>query len=127
MLRLDTWLDIACIFRTRSEAQRACKGGKVSLNEHRAKPHNKIRIGDELDITFSGGRKRRFSVIGLAMTHIPKSEAKTLYLDITPPPTRDERELRDLLRHARPQNKGLKTDRSIRRKRAVNEKFGRGD
>jgi len=127
MLRLDTWLDIACIFRTRSEAQRACKGGKVWLNGHRAKPHSKICIGDELDVTFSGGRKHRFSVTGLAETHIPKSEAKRLYLDVTPPPTPDERELRDLLRRVSPENKGLKASRSIRRKRAATASFRRGD
>ena len=126
MLRLDTWLDIACIFRTRSESQRACKGGKVSLNGHRSKPHNQIRIGDELDITFSAGRKRRLSVTGLAETHIPKNQAKTLYLDITPPPTPDELELRELLRRVRPGNKGVQTGRSIRSKRESNEKLRRG-
>ena len=125
MVRLDTWLDIPCIFRTRSESQRACKGGKVSLNGHRAKPHNQIRIGDELDITFSGGRKRRSCVTGLAETHIPKNQARTLYLDITPPPTPDERELQDLLRRVKPENRGPKTGRSIRRKRDVNEKLRR--
>ena len=28
-VRLDVWLDVACVFRTRSEAQKACRGGKV--------------------------------------------------------------------------------------------------
>ena len=28
-LRLDVWLDVACLCKTRSEAQRAVKGGKV--------------------------------------------------------------------------------------------------
>ena len=31
-VRIDIWLDVACLFKTRSEAQRACKGGKVDLN-----------------------------------------------------------------------------------------------
>ena len=31
-LRLDVWLDIACLFRTRSEAQKACKIGRVDVN-----------------------------------------------------------------------------------------------
>ena len=29
-VRLDVWLDVACLFKTRSEAQRACKLGKVA-------------------------------------------------------------------------------------------------
>ena len=31
-VRLDVWLDVACLFRTRSEAQNACRGGKVTVN-----------------------------------------------------------------------------------------------
>ena len=32
MVRLDIWLDVACLFKTRSEAQKACKLGKVTVN-----------------------------------------------------------------------------------------------
>lgn len=102
VLRLDIWLDVACVFKTRSEAQRACKGGKVLLNGHRGKPHNEIHVGDELEITLAAGRKRRLSVTGLADTHIPKAQARELYLDVTPPPTPEEQELQDLLRRAGP-------------------------
>ena len=30
-VRLDVWLDVSCLFRTRSEAQRACRNGKVDV------------------------------------------------------------------------------------------------
>jgi ribosomal 50S subunit-recycling heat shock protein len=36
-VRLDVWLDVACVFRTRSEAQKACKAGKVDVNGQSAK------------------------------------------------------------------------------------------
>ena len=100
MLRLDIWLDVACIFKTRSEAKRACKGGKILLNRHRGKPHYDIHVGDVLEVTMSGGRKRRLSVTGLADTHIPKARARELYTDVTQPPTAEEQALRDLLRRA---------------------------
>ena len=45
-LRLDVWLDVACLFKTRSEAQRACKGGKVDVNGQSAKPHREVKPGD---------------------------------------------------------------------------------
>ena len=45
--RLDVWLDVACLFKTRSEAKRACESGKVVVNGDRAKPHRTIREGDE--------------------------------------------------------------------------------
>ena len=35
--RLDIWLDVACLCKTRSEAQKACKGGKVEVNGQPAK------------------------------------------------------------------------------------------
>ena len=101
VLRVDVWLDVACVFKTRSEAQRACKGGKVFLNGHRGKPHQKIHIGDTLEITTPGGRRRLF-VTGLADTHLPKSQARELYNDVTPPPTAEEQELREQLRRAGP-------------------------
>ena len=30
-IRLDVWLDVACLFKTRSEAKRACEGGKIEV------------------------------------------------------------------------------------------------
>ena len=50
-LRLDVWLDIACLFRTRSEAQKACKIGRVHVNGQPAKAHREIRPGDEIVIS----------------------------------------------------------------------------
>ena len=31
-VRLDVWLDVSCLFPTRSQAAAACTGGKVHLN-----------------------------------------------------------------------------------------------
>ena len=50
-VRLDVWLDVACVFPTRSQAKAACEGGKVDLNGSRAKAHREIRPGDRLTIT----------------------------------------------------------------------------
>ena len=47
-VRLDVWLDVACLFRTRSEAQKACRAGKVSVNGQPAKPNRHLRIGTRL-------------------------------------------------------------------------------
>jgi ribosome-associated heat shock protein Hsp15 len=100
-VRLDVWLDVACLFKTRSEAQRACNGGKVDVNDQRAKPHRELRIGETLTISRPHGVKQKVVVRGLADNHIPKAQARELYEDITPPPTPEEQAFRDLLRHAR--------------------------
>jgi len=104
-LRLDVWLDVACLFKTRSEAQRACKGGKVSLNGHSAKPHREVKVGDVIEITRQLGRRQRVVVVGLAEQHIPKAEAKWLYEDTTPAPSPEEKALLDLMRLAGPRRR----------------------
>ena len=52
--RLDVWLDIACLFRTRSEAQKATRAGKVAVNRQSAKPNRRLRLGDEVEISRLG-------------------------------------------------------------------------
>ncbi len=101
-LRLDIWLDVACLFRTRSEAQKACKAGKIDVNGQSVKPHRELRIGDEIVISRPLGRKQRFVVRGLADKHMAKADARELYEDLTPPPTPEEVELRRMARLARP-------------------------
>ena len=101
-MRLDQWLDISCLFKTRSEAQKACKGGKVDVNGQAAKPHREVHPGDEIVISRPLGRKQRVVVVGEAEQHIPKSQARDLYQDLTPPPTPEEVEMRRMARLARP-------------------------
>ncbi len=100
-VRVDIWLDVACLFRTRSEAQRACRGGKVDVNGQSVRPNRELKTGEVLTITRPGGRRQRVVVRGIAARHIPKSEARALYEDTTPPPTPEEQALLDLLRLAR--------------------------
>ncbi len=96
--RLDVWLDVACLFKTRSEAQRACRLGKVTVNGVAAKPHREIRIGDALAIQRPLGRRQTIVVRGIAHTHVSRADARLLYEDTTPPPTAEEVEIRRLER-----------------------------
>jgi ribosome-associated heat shock protein Hsp15 len=97
-LRLDVWLDIACLFKTRSEAQKACRGGKVDVNGQPGKPNRPIRIGDELQISRPFGRKQRIAVRALAERHVARAAARQLYEDLTPKPTAEDIEMRRLER-----------------------------
>ena len=96
--RLDIWLDVSCLFRTRSDAQKAIKNGKVQVNGQPAKAHRALRPGDTLLIARPFGRKQTILVIGMAETHVSRAEARLLYEDKTPPPTPEEIELRKLER-----------------------------
>lgn len=104
-VRLDIWLDVACLFRTRSEAQKACRGGKVAVNGQPAKPNRHLRVNDEIEIGRPLGRKQRVKVRGLVDRHIAKAEARLLYEDLTPPPSAEEveaRRIERMFRAARP-------------------------
>ena len=124
-VRLDVWLDVACLFRTRSEAKRACEGGKVEVNGARAKPHRDMRPGDEIVITRPLGRRQRVRVAGVAEKHLPKAEARTLYEDLTPPPTAEEIELRRMARLARPFVRTAPGAPDRRERRAIRRLKGR--
>lgn len=97
-VRLDQWLDIACLYKTRSEATKACRLNKVIVNGQAAKAHREVRIGDEMELHRPLSRKQLITVLGLADSHISKAEARLLYEDRTPKPTQEEIELRRLER-----------------------------
>jgi ribosome-associated heat shock protein Hsp15 len=86
------------VYKTRSEAQKACHGGKVEVNGQRARPHRALRIGDEVKLTRGPGRHQVLVVALLANQHLPKAEARLLYRDTTPPLTPAELAVRELER-----------------------------
>jgi ribosome-associated heat shock protein Hsp15 len=93
-VRLDVWLDVACLFKTRSEAKRACEGGKVEVNGENSKPHRMLREGDRIRISRGYGRHQDVIVRIAIDQHVKKSEARALYDDHTPKPTPEEVEAR---------------------------------
>lgn len=93
-VRLDVWLDVSCLFKTRSEAQRACKGGKVDVNGQPGKPHRLVRRGDRLEITRPSGTRQQVVILGLAEHSVPRADARQLYEDRTPAPSPEDVALR---------------------------------
>lgn len=89
---------MACLFKTRSEAQKACKLGKVVVNGQAAKPHRDMKIGDEMEIHRPMGRRQFITVLGVTGTHVARAEARRLYDDRTPQPTAEEIAIRRLER-----------------------------
>ena len=124
-VRLDVWLDVACLFKTRSEAQRACKLGKVAINGVTAKPHRDVKVGDALQINRPLGRKQLLVVRGLTEVHVAKAEARELYEDQTPPPSPLEVEARRMERLFRATN--TTPGRPDRRDRRDRRRMKEGD
>jgi ribosome-associated heat shock protein Hsp15 len=49
-VRLDKWLWAARFFKTRTLAVEAIAGGRVSVNDERAKPAKEVRVGDAIAV-----------------------------------------------------------------------------
>ena len=101
-VRLDVWLDVACLAKTRSQAKELCDGGKVEVGGVRAKAHRAVRPGERVRITVGPGYLREVVVREVRETHVPKALARELYEDVTPPPSPEELEMRRYERLAPP-------------------------
>ncbi len=122
-IRLDVWLDVACVYPTRSQAKAACEGGKVDVNGARAKPHREIRPGDRVSLS-RGDVRRELIVRGLAERSIPRVQARKLYEDVTPAPAPEVLEARRLDRMLAPRGDAGRPDKRDRRDRI---RYKRGD
>ena len=124
-VRLDVWLDVACLFKTRSEAKRACEAGRVDVNGEHAKPHRIVHEGDRIRIGRPFGRHQDVVARIVIDQHVKKSEARVLYDDETPKPTVEELEMRRMERVYRAAAQAAGTpDRN--RRRAIRRARGKG-
>ena len=84
-MRLDKWLQVARVFKSRSQAGRACGLGRVRVNGGPAKAHRIVVVGDRIE-TEKGRQPVVLIVRELRDRPVPKAEAKLLYEDLSPPP-----------------------------------------
>ena len=82
--RIDTWLKLVCLFKHRADATEACKGGKVKINDLRAKPAAAVKAGDVVEFYDGGDHYRRVVVQAIPTTNVSKEVARTMYVDETP-------------------------------------------
>ena len=82
-MRLDKWLNITRLFKTRSKALSSCQSRHVKVNGKTAKSSRIIKISDTISIQFPN-RNRSFDVIGLAQKSLPAAEARELYIEHLP-------------------------------------------
>lgn len=83
-VRLDKWLQVARMFKTRSQATAACTAGRVRVGGQAAKPHRRVEIGDEIEVE-KGDWTRILVVRVVRDKPVAKAEAAELYEDRSPP------------------------------------------
>lgn len=122
-MRIDRWLWAARMFKTRSIAADAVRGGKVHINGTRAKPSKEVKAGDEVRVT-QGQISRILIVREISERRGPATEAVHLYEE-----TRDSIEQRELrtaeLRVARAAGQDLGRRPTKRERRQIDAARGR--
>ena len=84
-VRLDQWLNVACVFKTRIQARQACQKSRVLVNGRICKPGRPLKVGDQLSIRMGGARGVWIlQVQALSKRSIPRAETRRLYEDLTP-------------------------------------------
>lgn len=95
--RVDRWLWSIRLYKTRSEATEACRGGHVRVNRSPAKPATPVKVGDQVT-AFAGGRERIVEVTQVIDKRVGAPIAAECYVDHSPPPAPRELTMPVLLR-----------------------------
>jgi ribosome-associated heat shock protein Hsp15 len=84
-VRIDKWLHVARVFKTRSLATKACEISRVTVNGVAVKAHRELKIGDRIEAEVTRDWKRVLIVRELAEKTLAKSEVPRLFEDLSPP------------------------------------------
>lgn len=79
-VRLDKWLQVARVFKSRSQATRACQLNRVKVNGQGSKPHRNLVIGDRVEIEL-GDWQRVLVVKELHDRPLPKAQVPSIFDD----------------------------------------------
>jgi ribosome-associated heat shock protein Hsp15 len=84
-VRIDSWLNAARIYKSRSVAQEACTGGHVRVNGQAVRASHAVRVGDEVSASAPRGEVV-LEIKALGEKRLAADKARELYLDHSPPP-----------------------------------------
>lgn len=82
-MRLDLWLWATRIYKTRTRATDAIKGGHVRLGEKSAKPGNEVRPGDTITVRINQ-MTRTLRVVAAPPSRISAKDVRQYLEDLTP-------------------------------------------
>jgi ribosome-associated heat shock protein Hsp15 len=82
--RVDRWVWAIRLYKTRSEATDACRGGHVKVNGASAKPATPVRVGDRVEARVRGA-DRFVEVTEVIDKRVGAAVAADAFVDHTPP------------------------------------------
>lgn len=84
-VRVDQWLWAVRLFKTRTAATEACRGGHVTVNGTAAKAATPVRPGDRVEALVHG-RRRQLEVVRVLDKRVGAPVAAACLVDHTPEP-----------------------------------------
>lgn len=103
-MRVDKWLWAVRVFKTRTQAGDACKGGKVKIDSTNVKASREIKEGDEIEVQ-QQTIKKRIKVLKLVKNRVGAKFVADLMQDLTPKEEYERLEMLRLLNHEK-RNRG---------------------
>ncbi|MEO7427800.1 MAG: RNA-binding S4 domain-containing protein [Acidimicrobiales bacterium] len=82
--RVDRWVWAIRLYKTRSDATDACRGGHVKVNGQAAKPAAPVRVGDRVEVRVHD-TNRDVEVTQVIDKRVGATIAATCFVDHTPP------------------------------------------
>jgi len=82
-VRIDKWLWAVRLYKTRTQASDACKGGKVKMDGVNLKPSREVKVGDVLEVNHNH-IKRTVKVKLAAKNRVAAKLVPDLMEDLTP-------------------------------------------
>lgn len=83
--RVDRWVWAVRLYKTRSAATDACRGGHIRVNDAPAKAATPVRVGDRVTATLHG-RLRILEVVQVIDKRVSATLAADCLVDHSPPP-----------------------------------------
>ncbi len=83
-MRVDKWLWVTRIFKTRTQASEACNTNRILIGDQAVKASRLIKENDELQIKRTG-LTRTIKILKLIENRLPAKLVAEYYTDLTPP------------------------------------------
>ncbi len=81
-IRIDKWLWAVRLYKTRSQAAEACKGGKVKIDNQSVKASRDVKVGDIIEV--QQNIKRKVKIIKVIKNRVAAKLVPELLQDLTP-------------------------------------------
>jgi ribosome-associated heat shock protein Hsp15 len=119
LVRIDKWLWAVRLYKTRSQAAEACKGGKIRIDGQHVKASREVKEGDTIEI-HTAGITKKVKVLQAVKNRVGAKLVPDLMKDLTPP---EELERLEMTRKVNFEKRDHGIGRPTKKERRIIEKL----